>query len=403
MDWIREEMCTPVLGEYDVIVAGGGVAGVAAAVAAGRRGARVLLLEKSVVLGGLATQGLISWYEPLCRGTGEKLMTGMPDELMNLAMRYGFNTLPEEWKGGVDRADTKRRCATHFSHSLFAMALDQWVLEAGVELLLDTMVVAVSVKGMAIDGVVVENKSGRGCYRAKMFIDATGDADLVKLSGTPVEDGVSYLTYVGYCADPSTAQKAAETGDMFHVRKWIMAGANLFGGGHPRDVKLFQGIDAQEVTRFVLQGRKLLFDRLDDSDTKARDITALPGMAQYRKTRRMMGVQTLTADAQGQRCERSIGVAIDFNRVGDVYEMPYEILYAREVSNLFAAGRCVSSTGWAWDVTRVIPIAVATGEAAGTAAALCVQSGSDCAGLEIGMLQRALREQSVRLHIDEND
>ena len=119
---------------YDVIVAGGGVTGVAAAVTAARRGAAVLLLEKSVNLGGLATSGLISWYEPLCDGRGRKLMGGMAEELLKLSIEYGFDNLPPKWGGS--RADTKRneRYSTYFSPAIFSLALDELVRDSGVRL-----------------------------------------------------------------------------------------------------------------------------------------------------------------------------------------------------------------------------------------------------------------------------
>ena len=85
---------------YDVIVAGGGVAGVSAAAAAAREGASVLLIEKGVALGGLATIGLISWYEPLCDSEGTQMTGGISEELLHLAIRYGFDDLSQDWREG---------------------------------------------------------------------------------------------------------------------------------------------------------------------------------------------------------------------------------------------------------------------------------------------------------------
>ena len=98
MDKLIEKLETSVENGAEVIVVGGGIAGVAAAVAAARSGADVLLLEKGSLLGGLATNGLISWYEPLCDGHGEQLMTGLAEELLRLSIRYGDDTLPRIWK-----------------------------------------------------------------------------------------------------------------------------------------------------------------------------------------------------------------------------------------------------------------------------------------------------------------
>lgn len=103
MDKLIEKLETSVENGAEVIVVGGGIAGVAAAVAAARSGADVLLLEKGALLGGLATNGLISWYEPLCDGHGEQLMTGLAEELLRLSIRYGDDTLPRIWKDEARR------------------------------------------------------------------------------------------------------------------------------------------------------------------------------------------------------------------------------------------------------------------------------------------------------------
>lgn len=84
---------------YDVIVVGGGIAGVAAAVSASREDSGVLLIEKGCNLGGLATGGLISWYEPLCDGEGKQIIYGIAEELIKLSAKYGFDNLPEKWGG----------------------------------------------------------------------------------------------------------------------------------------------------------------------------------------------------------------------------------------------------------------------------------------------------------------
>ena len=119
MKEITETLRVPVKERVDVIVAGGGFAGVAAALAARRCGAEVLLLEKTALLGGLGTNGLISWYEPLCDGLGEQMITGIAEELLHAAIRYGDDTLPEAWReyaagareGGADRGRLEKDIA----------------------------------------------------------------------------------------------------------------------------------------------------------------------------------------------------------------------------------------------------------------------------------------------------
>ena len=93
----------PVCGEYDVIVAGGGLAGAAAAVSAARAGLSVLLLEKTVALGGLATIGLINFFVPMCNGRGRQIIRDMAEELLQLSVSCGYDTLPPEWREGEPR------------------------------------------------------------------------------------------------------------------------------------------------------------------------------------------------------------------------------------------------------------------------------------------------------------
>ena len=90
----------PVAGEYELIVIGGGIAGVAAAVAASRNGLSVAIIEKSIILGGLATLGHVCIYLPLDNGLGQKIFGGLAEELLHVSIKYGYNDLPECWRGG---------------------------------------------------------------------------------------------------------------------------------------------------------------------------------------------------------------------------------------------------------------------------------------------------------------
>lgn len=399
MDYINEQLLTPILGKYDIIVCGGGVAGVAAAVAAGRLGADVLLIEKGVQLGGLATVGLISWYEPICNGLGRQLMTGMAEEMLKLSIRYGNDTLHEQWKAHPENTDCQPRYATFFSPAAFTMALDGFVLDSGAKILLDTAVVQPMMNEGRCTGVIVENKSGRGCYQADFFIDATGDGDLLARAGIPCVLGKNYLTYIAYQIDRETCARAAETGNLLHARKWVNAGSDLWGRGHPEDCPRYSGVKAEEVTDFVLRGRKNYFERFCSLGRTEADVTVLPGMAQFRTTRRLAGAYELTEADAGKHFEDSISVAGDFFKRGKCYEIPLRTLYHPGYSNMITAGRTISSAGWAWEVTRVIPVAVATGQAAGIAAALCAEKGSAIADLPVETLQTELKKQGVRLFL----
>lgn len=398
MERITETLQTPLWGEYDVIVCGGGIGGLTAAVSAARMGKSVLVLEKSVLLGGLATIGLISWYEPLCDGRGKRIMNGMAYEMLRLCTKYSFHNLDDSWLSDDVHGSTGKRMCTHFSHSLCEMALDGWLLESGAELLLDTVVTAPRILGDRIDGVFVENKDGRGFYRCKTLVDATGDADIAVRSGIAYENGVNYLTYIGYYSDVEHAEKAAEEKNMLHARRWMNSGADLWGRGHPEDLPYYIGIDARSLTDFVLRGRAKLFEKVKEQPAFQRDFAVLPAMPQYRKTRRIIGMKTLEEADAGKHFDTSIAAVADFSKRGFLYEIPYETLYSDTIKNLFVAGRAISSTGWAWDVTRVIPAVAATGQACGTAAALCCDGAYGNDTLPVILLQDKLLHQGAWLH-----
>jgi len=112
----------PVRGNYDVIVAGGGVSGVAAAIASRKEGFRVLLIEKLAFLGGLATQGLITFFVPMCNGRGKQIVKGMANDFLQLATQYGYDDIPEDWKNGEPKTETKQRLRSHYDTGAFALA-----------------------------------------------------------------------------------------------------------------------------------------------------------------------------------------------------------------------------------------------------------------------------------------
>lgn len=376
---------------YDVIVAGGGIAGVSAAAAAAREGASVLLIEKSIALGGLATIGLISWYEPLCDGKGTQMTGGISEELLRLAIRYGFDDLPADWKEG--RRPAAGRYATHFSPTLFAMALDEFMEQNRVTLLLDSLITCPVMEGNHCRGLIVENTRGREFYGAKVIIDATGNATVLSRAGVPTVLGDNYLSYVAHWTNLEAARAFAENGNMAQFRKWISAGSDLFGNGHPQGMEMFRGDG--EVTEFVLTGRKLLFEKLKQTGRNERDVTMLPMMPQYRKIRRLDGEYVFTGEELAVAFDNAIGSAGDFRKKGKHYQIPYSCLYHKGFDNLLAAGRIISASGEGWEITRVIPVAALTGEAAGRAAAMSAQSGLSVGAIGVSSLQERLKRSGV--------
>lgn len=373
-DYLQETLSTRHIAHFDVIITGGGIGGVAAALAARRAGCSVLLLEKSVMLGGLATLGLIDFYEPLCDGRGNIIHGGIARELFDLAIRYGSDTLDKAWltPGGVP---PRGRCTTQFSPGILVFALDELMQREGVDLLFDTLVVRPVLEQGRCTGLVVENKTGRGYYTAGMVIDATGDAELLCKAGLPCEVQENLLTYVAHMIRLAALPQQLEREDAYQLRERRSIGANAWGKGHPEGVKTFLGTTAEEITEYILTGRRLFFETFKESDRRQRDVIALPGMAQMRTLRRLQGAYTLTKEDLGRPCADSIGVVSDFQYPGDLYEVPYRTLYHPAVGNMLAAGRCVSAGGRGWEVMRVIPSVALTGQAAGLAAALALRAG----------------------------
>ena len=141
MKTIKIQKEVEVAGKYDVIVAGGGVAGVAAAISAARMGKRVLLIEKTIALGGLATIGLVNLFVPACNGRGTKIIKGMSDEMFNLAIKCGYDSVPDEWKDGKEPGEgAKTRFVTKFSINIYILQLTKWLKDENVDILFDTVI-----------------------------------------------------------------------------------------------------------------------------------------------------------------------------------------------------------------------------------------------------------------------
>jgi len=400
--FIDEHIKVPNKGCFDIIVAGGGVAGVAAALSAKRMGKSVLLIEKSITLGGLATLGLINLFVPMCNGRGKQIIYGMAEELLRESIKYGYDTIPAEWQNGEPGNEAKTRYVTRFSANIFALVLTDMITQEGVELLLDTVVTKPVMQDGHCNGLIVENKTGRGFYEGRVIIDTTGDSDILYRAGVPTYQGGNYFTYCAFMTDFNLMKKAIETQDISRAFKYIYGGnANLYGGNHPEDMPLFPGTTAENVTEYIIKNQKLLLEKIKEQDRKTREIVTLPGMAQFRTTRRLIGDYELKGEESYTHFDDSISAICDFDFRDRLYELPYRCLVKTGFDNLITAGRSVSAAGWAWDVTRVIPPAIVSGQAAGIAGAISIDSGSPIYSIDVPKLQNELEKQNVMLHFDD--
>ena len=395
MEVITENRETQICGEYDVIVVGGGIAGVAAALAAARSGSKVLIIEKTTMLGGLATAGLVVIYLPICDGMGHKIHSGIAEELLYASVKYGNNSIPEKWRNGPWEADTKDRYQTPFNAPAFMIALDELIREEKIDILLDTVFCDVIMEDGYCKAVIVENKSGRQAYRGKAVVDASGDADVMYQAGAPCHEQDNFCTLWAYCESDNNELIFPFAGFPPEFVKIIAIGS-YSGACLPPDTPKYRGTDVREVTEFIMKGREGALVRLKE-DPSLTYIT-FPTQAQYRTTRRIKGEHTLLTQDAGKHFADSIGTTGIWNIPGPVYEIPYGTLRVEGIKNIFAAGRIISSAnGSGWEITRVIPVCALTGQAAGSAAAIYAGSGD----VKIGDLQKRLENDGIVLRIND--
>ncbi len=380
---------------YDVVVVGGGVAGVAAALAAARRGRRVALVEKTVLWGGLATTGIIFIYLPLCDGNGTQVTFGISEELLKAGMKYGPGDIPAGWETGRNLAEEKRY-RTVFSPASMVLALDELLAESGCDLWLDTLLVDAECRSGRVESITVANKSGMGKLRAAAFVDASGDADLAFYAGASCPVAANALA-------SWTLEYSEQDGG--HLLAPTVR-ASIVGGSVDPDFTE-PGINGRMVSEFVMAGRAEYRRRLTEEYTAGKSTRytrfplKVPAMADLRHTRRIQGGFTLQPGMEWQRFDDSIGVCADWRTTGKVWELPLRSLLPQELDNVIAAGRCISSHGDAWEVTRVIPVAALTGEAAGITAALAAERSCSAHEVPCSEVQSAMKLAGNPVHISE--
>lgn len=392
----------PEKGSYDIVVAGGGVAGAAAALAGARAGKSVLLLEKSTMLGGLATLGLINYFVPMCNGRGVQIIKGMAEEFLRLSIKNGYDTLPEEWRNGEPAEPTNVRYVTKYSATIFALELLNLLHNEGVDVLFDTVVAEPVMDGALCKGVICENKSGLEYYAAKMLVDATGDADLLYRAGVPTVQGRNFHTYVAHGANLQSCKQVVDTENIAKLYVSYAGGhASLYGDHHPENMAYYTGTSSEDVNTYFVRNQIECLHKIEGDERTSRDITMLPGMAQFRTTRRIDGDYTLKNSDMFRHFDDSIAAINDFDRRDFLYEVPYRTMVKSGYPNLITAGRTVAGEEYAWDILRVIPPAILTGQAAGNAAALAIDEGCGIDTVPVTKLQEILASQNVMIHFDD--
>lgn len=394
---IEETLNTAVKEECDVLVCGGGIAGVAAALSAARLNKKVILCEKEYILGGLATAGLVAVYLPICDGTGRQVSFGLAEELLKLSVsrKVYQGAGYDDWIKNPDSVKNEKtaRYEVVFNPNLFAIDMEQLLLKSGVKILYGTVAVNAYKKDGFVNYVVFENKSGRFAIAPKGVIDATGDCDIAKFLSLPCElnedknplaswyynftNGKVNLNTLGVCDNSDEKQQNGVK---------VQSLSN----------KRFSGLDGEELSEMTqLSHKSLLNDYIKRCETDPDyDVTTIATIPQIRMTRRLLGQYVLRESDNHKEFSDSLGLISDWRKRGPVFEISLGSLYNEQIKNFAAAGRCMSAAGSMWDIARVIPCCAVTGQAAGTALAVC----PDLTKIDIAKLQQTLKQNGVVLH-----
>jgi hypothetical protein len=418
------------VGEVDVLVAGGGPAGIAAATAAARMGARVMLVERYGYLGGLATGGLVLFMDGVFDKQGQRCIGGVYWEAMERLRAIG---------GLAEQSPTR----LHVDSELLKVVADELCLEAGVNLRLHSWVVDALVEEGRVTGAILESKSGRQAVLARVCVDATGDGDVAAQAGAAYElhsmriglnakiGGVDLEAYHGWQEDSPEHARALRSLVRAAGGCPMGAGAtphedlgvywvNVLGltqrGADPQAALpagslpggTFRGelnaVDVEDLTYAEVELRKRIMVGLEyyrkhvPGYGNARLLSFATELG-VRDSRRIKGVHHLTRDemAAGARFEDAIGITGQTYPAGNHLQVPYRTLVPETVDGLVVAGRCISVDDGLIGPIRVIPPCMMTGQAAGAAAALSAREGLAPRELATGLLREQLDGAGVIL------
>lgn len=390
---VEKEKKVQVIDSCDILIAGGGTAGISAALAAARQGAKVILAEQEWMLGGLATAGVVTVFLPLCDGRGTQHIFGICEELLKLSIKYGHeDRYPDAWLDGGDEEKRKtQRYQVQFNPQMFALAAEALLLEHGVKILYGTKILNVHKDGDRIDGAVINNREGTFAIEPKIVIDCTGDAEV------SLQAGEELRTYPKNY--PSVWAYFATYGKNAPKDEHPYEGYKLYTKYFQKEADI-DGTKAEDLNRLVFRMHKILMDGVMETRKKEQNDRIMPVTMQtippIRMTRCLVGAYTLDESEEGQKFDDSIGRTTDWRKSGPVFSVPYRCLYGK-TNNLLVAGRNISVTDDMWDITRCIPTCCVTGEAAGVAAALASRQGKTVSEIDIKEMQAILVNNQVRV------
>ena len=395
--WHEPARDLPVIGAPDVLVVGAGSAGIAAAVAAARRGADVWLVERYGFVGGLATFGLINLLLTLDDGCGTQVVAGLCQEAVDRLDAAGAGIHPDatEW-GSLDVEAVERwraygliwgappdvvRYSVAFDPEAFVDVALDLVRESGVRLRLHSWCAHAYAPDGRIDAVVLESKRGREVVRPRVVVDATGDGDVLVAAGAAYE----HVTIPPWLWFRLGGVDAPGPGGF---RTTAASRVLVPWGPLSRRV---DPIDPDDLTAAELECRDVVRREV------ARLVAAHPGawlddvakMIGITESRRLVGNYVLERSDGDRRFPDAVARTGHWTRRAVVFDVPYRCLTTAAVRNLLVAGRCISTSRYVHQATKEIPAAMATGEAAGAAAARAPDG--EVARVDVAALRADLR------------
>src|SRR6185312_5487869 len=433
---------TPIGGDYEVVVLGGGPAGIAAAAAAAGKGRKTLLLERYGFLGGMGTAAGVTNFCGLHAnvfGDIKQVVHGVADDLLARIDRLGGLNEPHLVLGKTH--------AQAYDTAAYKIAADDLLLSLGVDILFHALAVGVIMDDEArLRALMVETKSGRMAMLGRVFIDCSGDGDLAAFAGARYEKGDMLYPSMMFRLNnvdpdkageawktvPALMQEAERRGEAFprkgailrpqkHTAEWRVNVTQVKSA----DGRAVDGTDARELSAGEIDGRKqarAFFDFLKREAPGFSDayIVDIPPQLGIRETRRITGLATLTADDVTTCADftDTVGVngwPLEMHVAGDVVwrwpdipgsrgynQLPYRMLLptaldGRAFDNLMVAGRCASMTHEGQSAARVSGACFVMGEAAGTAAHLSLAGNTGCADIAVPKLQQTLENGGVFL------
>ncbi|MFQ5416680.1 MAG: FAD-dependent oxidoreductase [Gaiellales bacterium] len=410
---------TVVLKRTEVLVVGGGSAGVSAAVAAARSGAEVTLVERYGSLGGLATGGLIALLLTLDDGRGRAVIGGLCQEITERLTSAGgaFHPPREEWgsddPGLIERysqwgllwggsgAHHRVRYSVAYDPEVLRQVLIDVVLDAGVDLRLHMWAADALVDGDRVRGVTFQSKAGRAAILADVVIDATGDADVLASAGCATEQVTVHPWLWFRMGGLSDVDAALAAGRGFF--RTPNPGVVLFPWGSILGLDLkIDPTDPVDLTRAEVECRRHVMQevrklRAEVPGMESAHLCNVATQLGITESRRLVGRAVLTRDQMDTGCDDAICITGHWTKYGAVYAIPYGCLQTREFANLLAAGRIISVDHRVHHATKEIPPCMAVGEAAGCAAALALPLGGDVTAVDVGTLQRRLTSAGALL------